>query len=249
MCAPQCSFGAALFDGCHSGGRCDGLCGNADSPGGNRLERSGWLPIVMQWTGLMAPPMSEWLCTVVFFWSGDKLYICLVYPWRMSFETAPVTGSLVSVAANLRVAEFGTLFQDIVDCFAWAIRGTQCSLEMATGSGQLPAGRSGVYFTVQLDVPWNAPEVFVNMDSAGLHGLDTESMPDVLGLRVRQPGVAVICVMTGRALVPDGKVMDRGFHDVTLVDMNHVDGPEVPVAELDMLRMMWPVSVVSGMSD
>ena len=30
--------------------------------------------------------------------------------WRMPFQTAPVTGSLVSVAANLRVAEFGTLF-------------------------------------------------------------------------------------------------------------------------------------------
>ena len=98
---------------------------------------------------------------------------------------------------------------------------------------------------VKLDMPWNAPAVFVNMDSAGLHELDTESMP-VLG-RSRLPGAAVIRVMTGRdsrsvrALVPDGKVLDRGFHDVTLVDMNHVDGPEVPVAELDTLRLMWPV--------
>ena len=33
----------------------------------------------------------------------------------MSFQTAPVTGSLVSDAANLRVAEFGTLFQYIAD--------------------------------------------------------------------------------------------------------------------------------------
>ena len=35
--------------------------------GGDRLERSGWLPIVMQWAGLMAHPMSVWLCIVVFF--------------------------------------------------------------------------------------------------------------------------------------------------------------------------------------
>ena len=35
-------------------------------------------------------------------------------------------------AANLRVAEFGTLFLDIVDSFARA-------MEMATGSGRLPA--------------------------------------------------------------------------------------------------------------
>ena len=57
---------------------------------------------------LMAPPMSTWLHTVVFFWSGEKLYICPVYTWWISFETVPVTGSLVSVAANLCVAEFGT---------------------------------------------------------------------------------------------------------------------------------------------
>ena len=137
----------------------------------------------------------------------------------------------------------------------WAICGTQSSLSIATGSGRLPTGRSGVDFTVQLDVPWNALEVFVNMDSAGLHELNIESMSDVLGLRARQPGVAVIRVMTGldsrsvRALVPDGKVLDRGYCDVTLVDMNHIDGPEVPVAELDTLGLMWPLPVVSGMSD
>ena len=140
-----------------------------------------------------------------------------------------------------------------MDNFARAIQGTQCSLEMVTGSGQLPAGRSGVDFTVQLDVPWSAPEVFVNMESEGQ--LDTNSMPDVLGLRSRQPGAAVICVITGRdsqsvkELVPDGKVLDRGFHDVTLVDMDHVDGPDVPMAELDILRLMWLVPVVFGMSD
>ena len=91
---------------------------------------------------------------------------------------------------------------------------------MATRIGQLLAGRSGVDFTVQLDMPWNAPEVFVNMDSLGLHELDTESMPDAFGLRARQPGAAIIRVMTVRdsrsvrALVPDRKVLDRGFHDV-----------------------------------
>ena len=118
-----------------------------------------------------------------------------------------------------------------MDSFSQAIRGTQCSLEM----------QWSVDFTVQLDVPWNAPEVFVNMESEGLYELDTKSMPDVLGLRARRPGASVICVMTGqdsrsvRALVPDGKVLVRGFHDVTLVDKDHVDGPDVPVAELDIL--------------
>ena len=54
---------------------------------------------------------------------------------------------------------------------------------MATGSGRLPTGKSGVDLTVQLDVPWNAPEVFVHMEFAGLHELNTQSMPDMLGLR------------------------------------------------------------------
>ena len=102
-----------------------------------------------------------------------------------------MTGSLVSVAVYLCMAEFGT----ILDCLARAIRGTQSSLEMATGNGQLLAGRSGVDFTVQLDVPWNAPEVFVNMEFAGLHELDIESMPDMLDLRARQPRAAVILVL------------------------------------------------------
>ena len=52
----------------------------------------------------MAPPMSVRLRTVVFFWSGEKLYICPAYTWWISFETALVNGSLVSVAANIRVA-------------------------------------------------------------------------------------------------------------------------------------------------
>ena len=39
----------------------------------SHLERYGWLPIVMQWAGLMATPMSAWLHTVVFLWSGEKL--------------------------------------------------------------------------------------------------------------------------------------------------------------------------------
>ena len=51
--------------------------------GGGRMECTGWLPMVTQWAGRMAPLMSVWLCTVVFFWSGEKMYICLVHTWWM----------------------------------------------------------------------------------------------------------------------------------------------------------------------
>ena len=37
------------------------------------------------------------------------------------------------------------------------------------------------------------------------------------------------------ALVPDQRVIDRGFHEVTLVDMGDTAGPHVSVADLSVL--------------
>ena len=73
--------------------------------GGGRMERSEWPLIVWQWAGLMAPPTSVRWHTAVLFWSGGNLYMCPVYTWWDSFETAPVTGSLLS--ANHRFARCG----------------------------------------------------------------------------------------------------------------------------------------------
>ena len=73
-------------------------------------------------------------------------------------------------------------------------------------------------------------------------------------MRARQPGAAVVKVMTGRdspsvrVLVPDVKVLDRGFHDATLVDMGDVEGPDVSVADLSLLHLQWPLPVVFGMA-
>ena len=51
-----------------------------------------------------------------------------------------------------------------------------------------------------------------------------------------------------RVLIPDDKEPDSGFHDVTLVDMPDADAHVVPVADLNILRRQWPLSVVPGMS-
>ena len=51
-----------------------------------------------------------------------------------------------------------------------------------------------------------------------------------------------------RALVPDVKVRDRRFHDVTLLDMSDIAGPDVSIADLSLLHLQWPVPVVSGMA-
>ena len=78
------------------------------------------------------------------------------------------------------------------------------------------------------------------------------TVPDVLGLYFRLPGVAVVKVLLGRdsrsvcALVPDRRVNDRGFHEVTLVDMGDTAGPDVSVADLSLLRLQWPVSIVNS---
>ena len=49
-------------------------------------------------------------------------------------------------------------------------------------------------------------------------------------------------------LIPDANATDRGFHDVTLIDMANADGPVVHVGDLCLLRRQWPLSVVSGMT-
>ena len=119
------------YDWCHCCGMQHDLYDNAVTPGGGgggRLERAEWSLIVPQWVGFMAPPMRMCGDTVMLFWSG-KLYTCPVYTWWDSFETAPVTGSLLSVAANHRFAEMCDLFLRVVDSSARAIRGILCASE------------------------------------------------------------------------------------------------------------------------
>ena len=123
---------------------------------------------------------------------------------------------------------------------------------MVMESDCLADGRSGVDFNVELEVSWNAPEAYVNLDSAGVYELKT--VPDVLGLHARRPEAAVAKVLLGRdsrsvrALVPDARLHDRGFHEITLVEMGGTTGPDVSIVNLSLLRLQWPVPVVSSMS-
>ena len=66
---------------------------------------------------------------------------------------------------------------------------------MAMGSDSPANGLSDVNFNVELQVPWNAPEACVNLDSDGVYELKT--VPDVLGLHARRPGAAVVKVLLG----------------------------------------------------
>ena len=122
---------------------------------------------------------------------------------------------------------------------------------MAT-DGDEPAGaRSGITFGVTLEVPWNALEVYVHLHSDGVVGLDT--VPDVLGLAGRRPEAAVVRVLQGRgvqnvrALIPDPRVLERGFHNATIVDMEDSAEPVVSEDDLSLLRLQWPVTVLWSM--
>ena len=112
---------------------------------------------------------------------------------------------------------------------------------------------SGVTFDVKLDVPWNAPEAYVELHSEGVFDLE-RTIPDVLGLCDRRPDAAVVRVMQGRdsrsvcALIPDPWVLDKGFHDVTIVDMEDTVEPMVSEADLCLLRRQWPLSAVQSMT-
>ena len=122
---------------------------------------------------------------------------------------------------------------------------------MATDSDAVAGGRPGITFDVTLDVPWNAPEAVVDLHSDGVVDLDT--VPDVLGLTGRRPEDAVVRVLQGRdersvrALIPDPRVLERGFHDVTIVDMGDLSEPSVSLDDLSLLRLQWPVMVLRSM--
>ena len=49
-----------------------------------------------------------------------------------------------------------------------------------------------------MQIPWNAPESFVTLDSPGVFVLDTACVPDVLGL-TRYPDAEPVKVLQGRA--------------------------------------------------
>ena len=111
--------------------------------------------------------------------------------------------------------------------------------------------RSGVTFTAELCIPWDAPEAVIDIDSADLVSLG--SFPDKVGLFGRRKDAAVSRILAGRDsrsvrfLVPDGRVVDHGYHDVTVVDMEDEREPMVVMKDMTRLRELWPVEVFDHM--
>ena len=100
-------------------------------------------------------------------------------------------------------------------------------------------------------MPWDAPEAVVDMNSPDLISLGP--FPDKVGLFGRRKEAAMSRIMKGRDCqsvrfeVPDVRLVDRGFHDVTVVDMEDDREPTVVLQDMTRLRELWPVEVFDHM--
>ena len=99
--------------------------------------------------------------------------------------------------------------------------------------------RSGITFTADLCVPWDAPEAVVDINSPDLISLGP--FPDKVGLFGCRKEAAVSRIMAGRDsrsvrfVVPDGRIVDRGYHDVTVADMEEEREPMVVLSDMTRL--------------
>ena len=125
------------------------------------------------------------------------------------------------------------------------------SLCQTMDGAALADDRSGITFTADLCVPWDAPEAVVDMNSPDLISLGP--FPDKVGLVGCRKEAAMSRIMKGRDcrsvrfVVPDVRLVDRGFHDVTVVDMEDDREPTIVLQDMTRLRELWPVEVFDHM--
>ena len=176
-----------------------------------------------------------------------------------------------AAAPLTELQDINTLLHDYSNCatrlyLIWAVSITVrirlCVEEVTSCCGDLSKCRtmdgaaladdqSGVTFTAELCMPWDAPEAVIDLNSPDLVSLG--SFPDKVGLFGRRKDAAVSRIMAGRDsrsvrfVVPDGRVVDRGYHDVTVVDMEEEREPMVVLNDMTRLRELWPVEVFDHM--
>ena len=168
-------------------------------------------------------------------------------------DAAPVTGSLLDSALSDCLIEFCTAgFSStwtfcstdfvLLAGFVLSVRRVNDFGNMAADGAALVEVRAGIMFGVELYVPWDAPEVVVDVSSEGVVPL--RNIPDVIGLVGRHEGAAESRVLQGRdarsvqVLVPDCRGVDQNFHDVTIVDMGDVPESAVSIPELSALSCL-----------
>ena len=159
---------------------------------------SVWLLLLSWWMWLSCRPISVRGNTIGCPCSLGIRYKYRALSRRSSLDTAPVTGSHLFVATERCLTAPSTADLDLCVSRSWtvcfllavcrALRSSQqlrSNCVMAAGGGTPDDARSGISFGVTLQVPWNAPEAYVQLDLAGLSDLVT--LPDALGMTGRHP--------------------------------------------------------------
>ena len=178
-----------------------------------------------------------------------------------SIVAVPVTGSLVPTTLfSCRDANYTDIYSICIVCSTdWVLpAGYQVLLPEYAECGTMDAdgfsivdNRAGVTFGIELYVPWDAPEMAVDLSSPGTVPL--RNVPDVFGMSGRRDSATESRILQGRdarsvrVLVPDCRGLDQNFHDVTVVDMGDLPESHVSIPELSELAHKWPPTVINHM--
>ena len=195
---------------------------------------------------------------------GDDVWIEYIgdeFSQSQSTDAAPLT-ELQDLYTLLHIYSDCTTGFNSIWTFCVTVQNINCGEEVTRCGGDLSVcqtmdgaalgdSRSGVTFTAELCIPWDAPEAVIDIDSADLVSLGL--FPDKVGLFGRRKDAAVSRILAGRDsrsvryVVPDGRVVDRGYHDVIVVDMEDEREPMVVMKDMTRLRELWPVEVFDHM--
>ena len=141
----------------------------------------------------------------------------------------PVTGSLVSPTLfSRRDADFAYRYStDCIDCDTdWILPAIYQVLLLKHAAGRtmdadgfsIMDNRAGVTFGIELYVPWDVPDMAIDLTSGGMVPL--RNVPDVFGMSGRRGSATESHILQGRdtrsvrVLVPDCRGLEQNFHDV-----------------------------------
>ena len=178
-----------------------------------------------------------------------------------SIVVVPVTGSLVSPTLfSRRDADFSYRYSRFcVNCdMDWILPvGYRVLLLKHAAGGAMDAdgfsivdNRAGVTFGVDLYVPWDAPEMAIDLLSSGTVPL--QNIPDVFGMSGHRDSATesrILQARDARSVRVRSRLPWSGpeFHNVTVTDMGDLPESQVSIPELSELARRWPPAVITHM--
>ena len=173
-----------------------------------------------------------------------------------SIAAVPVIGSLVSpTLLSRRDADLGYIYStDCINCdMDWIVPAIYhtAGRTMDADGLSIVDNRAGVTFGGELYVPWDEPEMAIDLTSSGTVPL--RNVPDVFGMSGRRDSATESHILQGRdarsvwVLFLDCRDLEQNFHDVTVVDMGDLPESEVSIPELSELARRWPPAVITHM--